>query len=110
MKQLDVVVSPPAFLWDPYLTLTNMIFDLDICGPWDTPGSLETINKQFILFLNGFKELLNKRGVCGNGQTMAIVSDHRSTDVSQSGDDDKYPNFYSIRELIVSSEGAGGVE
>ena len=27
MKQLDVVVSPPAFLWDPYLT-----FDLDICG------------------------------------------------------------------------------
>ncbi len=32
MKQLDVVVSPPAFLWDPYLTLTNVIFDLDICG------------------------------------------------------------------------------
>ena len=31
MKQLDVVVSPPAFLWDPYLTLTNVIFDLDIC-------------------------------------------------------------------------------
>ncbi len=30
MKQLDVVVSPPAFLWDPYLTLTNVIFDLDI--------------------------------------------------------------------------------
>ena len=32
MKQLDVVVSPPAFLWDPYLTLTYEIFDLDICG------------------------------------------------------------------------------
>ncbi len=32
MKQLDVVVSPPAFLWDPYLTLTNVIFDLDNCG------------------------------------------------------------------------------
>ncbi len=28
MKQLDVVVSPPAFLWDPYLTLTNVILDL----------------------------------------------------------------------------------
>ncbi len=26
------VVSPPAFLWDPYLTLTNVILDLDICG------------------------------------------------------------------------------
>ncbi len=24
MKQLDVVVSPSAFLWDPYLTLTNI--------------------------------------------------------------------------------------
>ncbi len=32
MKQLDGVVSPPAFLWDPYLTLINVIFDLDICG------------------------------------------------------------------------------
>ncbi len=32
MKQLDVVVSPPAFLWGPYLTLTNVIFALDICG------------------------------------------------------------------------------
>ncbi len=32
MKQLDVVVSPPAFLWDSYLTLTNVIFELDICG------------------------------------------------------------------------------
>ncbi len=33
MKQLDVVVSPPAFLWDPYLplTLTYMTFDLEIC-------------------------------------------------------------------------------
>ncbi len=24
---------------------------------WDPPGSLETINKQFILSLNGFKEV-----------------------------------------------------
>ena len=32
MKQLDVVMSPPAFLLDPYLTLTYEIFDLDICG------------------------------------------------------------------------------
>ncbi len=29
MKQLDVDVSPPAFLWDPYLTLANVTFDLD---------------------------------------------------------------------------------
>ncbi len=34
MKQLDVVVNPPAFLWDPYLTLTHVIFDLDICNLW----------------------------------------------------------------------------
>ena len=32
MKQLDGVVSPPAFLWDPYVTVPNVIFDLDICG------------------------------------------------------------------------------
>ena len=31
MKQLDVVVSPPAFVWDPNLTLTHMTFDLDPC-------------------------------------------------------------------------------
>ncbi len=38
MKQLDVVVSPPAFVWFPYMTLTNVTFDLthvtfdiDIC-------------------------------------------------------------------------------
>ncbi len=31
MKQLDVVVSPPAFVWDPYLALTRVTFDLDIC-------------------------------------------------------------------------------
>ncbi len=29
-KQLDIVVSPPAFLWDPYLTSTNVMFDRDI--------------------------------------------------------------------------------
>ena len=29
MKQLDVVVSPPAFIWDPYLTLINVAFDPD---------------------------------------------------------------------------------
>ncbi len=28
MKQLDVDVSPPAFLWDPHLNLTNVTFDL----------------------------------------------------------------------------------
>ena len=39
MKQLDVVVSPPAFVWNPYLNstnatfyLTHVTFDLDICG------------------------------------------------------------------------------
>ena len=31
MKQLDIDVSPPAFLWDPYLALTNVTFDLDPC-------------------------------------------------------------------------------
>ena len=38
MKQLDVVVSPPAFLQNPYLTLISVTydpdhvtFDLDIC-------------------------------------------------------------------------------
>ena len=30
MKQLDVVVSPPAVVWDPYMTLTHVTFDLDI--------------------------------------------------------------------------------
>ncbi len=29
IRQLDVVVSPPAFLWDPNLTLTHVTFDLD---------------------------------------------------------------------------------
>ena len=28
MKQLDVVVSPPAFVRNPYLTLTHVTFDL----------------------------------------------------------------------------------
>ncbi len=31
MKQLDVDVSPPAFLWDPHLNLTDVTFDLDLC-------------------------------------------------------------------------------
>ncbi len=31
MKQLDVDVSPPAFVWNPYLTLTLVTFDLDPC-------------------------------------------------------------------------------
>ena len=30
MKQLDVVVSPPAFVWDPNLTLTHVTFDLEV--------------------------------------------------------------------------------
>ena len=29
MKQLDVDVSPPALVWNPYLTFTNVTFDLD---------------------------------------------------------------------------------
>ncbi len=29
MKQLDVDVSPPAFVWTPYLALTLLTFDLD---------------------------------------------------------------------------------
>ncbi len=31
IKQLDVVASPSAFLWNPYLPLTNVIFDDDNC-------------------------------------------------------------------------------
>ncbi len=31
MKQHDVDVSPPAFLWDPHLNLANVTFDLDTC-------------------------------------------------------------------------------
>ncbi len=33
MKQLDVVVSPPAFVRNPYLTLNHVAFDLDPCDP-----------------------------------------------------------------------------
>ncbi len=29
MKQLDIDVSPPAFIWVPYLTLTLVTFDID---------------------------------------------------------------------------------
>ena len=29
MKQLGIDVSPPDFVWNPYLTLTNVTFDLD---------------------------------------------------------------------------------
>ncbi len=31
MKQLDVVVSPPAFVRNPYLTVTHVTFDPDPC-------------------------------------------------------------------------------
>ena len=30
-KQLDIVVSSPAFVWDPNFTLTHVTFDLDPC-------------------------------------------------------------------------------
>ncbi len=33
MKQLDVDVSPPAFVWNPYLTSANLTFDLDPRDP-----------------------------------------------------------------------------
>ncbi len=35
-KQLDIVVSPPAFVWNPNLTLNHVTFDLDPCDlrPW----------------------------------------------------------------------------
>ena len=36
MTQLDVAVSPPAFVWNPYLTLNNVTFDPD-------PGDLSSI-------------------------------------------------------------------
>ena len=51
MKQLDIDVSPPAFLWDLYLTLalTHVTFDLDarmykICKIYE--------NHMFITMLN----------------------------------------------------------
>ena len=31
IKQLDVVVSPPAFVWDPNLTLTHVTSNVDPC-------------------------------------------------------------------------------
>ena len=31
MKQLDIYVSPPAFVWNPYMTLPNVTFNLDPC-------------------------------------------------------------------------------
>ena len=31
IKQLDVDVSPPAFLWNPYLSMANVTFDLCQC-------------------------------------------------------------------------------
>ena len=34
MKQLDVVVSPPACVWNPYLMLTHVTFDLEPCDLW----------------------------------------------------------------------------
>ena len=34
MKQLDIVVSPPAFLLNPYLTLTNVTFNPDPHKLW----------------------------------------------------------------------------
>ena len=34
MKQLDVVLSPPAFVLDPRMTLTNVTFDPDPCDLW----------------------------------------------------------------------------
>ena len=37
MKQLEVVVSPPAFVWDPNLTLNRVTFDLDPCALWPWP-------------------------------------------------------------------------
>ncbi len=40
MKQLDVVVSPPAFIRNPYLTLTHVTFDLD-------PGLLVALSMNF---------------------------------------------------------------
>ncbi len=31
MKQLDVDISPHAFLWDPHMNLADVTFDLDSC-------------------------------------------------------------------------------
>ena len=30
MKQLDVVMSPPGFFWNPYMTLIHVTFDIEV--------------------------------------------------------------------------------
>ena len=37
MKQLDIDVSLPAFVWNPYMTPANWTFDLDPCDLWPWP-------------------------------------------------------------------------
>ncbi len=46
MKQLDVVVSPPAFVWNPYLTLTHVTFDLDPCDHLTSRSNLNEITNE----------------------------------------------------------------
>ncbi len=40
MKQLDIVVTPSAFVCDPCLTLAHMTFDRDLCAPTSTGSSV----------------------------------------------------------------------
>ncbi len=47
MKQFDVVVSPPAFVGNPYLTLTHVTFDLDPCDLWPRGQISMTLQKTF---------------------------------------------------------------
>ncbi len=74
MKQLDVVVNPPAFVWDPYLTLTNGI----LIWPWlmwlwswpMLPKSNGSRDMNFYIFFFGTSEFL-----CNE-----LFSSHRQTD------------------------------
>ncbi len=60
MKQLDVVVSPPAFIWDPNLTLTHVTFDLDPSDLWplgQMSKKLQKILEKKIFFRHGDLDL-----------------------------------------------------
>ncbi len=51
MKQLDIVVSPPTFVWDPNLTLTHVTVDLDPRDLWPYLGLKRSLRYE-LLFSN----------------------------------------------------------
>ncbi len=60
MKQLDVVVSPPAFVWNPHFTLTHVTFDLDpsdLLPRGQISMKLQKIFEKIIFFQHGDLDL-----------------------------------------------------